>query len=215
MVVFVGSVACEAAFPDAVGPDTKASTAMRFRPIPEGSFEGRPNHLLQLYAEHPIASPQQRFTWQLPFQAKRIVVELLTLAARDDASGIDDLLTEDARFGLPDRRELLARPVFDDDHGQTFFDALRDAAVRFDAKAAFSCPPLALASQQLVQSGVEPMWCFYTSGDHLDLIVFKLVLERGHPRIAYVGLFEQRPERPVIVTAAGQPPPLTPPIRRG
>ena len=182
------------------------------RPLPEGAAEGVPEHLLHEYAGRDLAPDAEIHTWDLPTKAKRVVVELLILAARDDASHLDTIMTQQARWGAPDRREYDARPVTD---GKDFLDVLRQASSRFARKQNLTCPPIMPpAAQVYVRNGSEPMWCFYGSNDGLDILAFKLVVEGGSAKIDYVGMYAERPTR-MIPRSGSQPPPMTPMVRRG
>lgn len=190
-------------------PDPSPATP---RPLPQGTDEGVPEHLLHEYAEREPATELEIRTWQLPFQAKRIAVALLTLAARDDMSTLPELFSAHARWGFPDRREYDARPIFADG-GREFFDTFRTVASRFARKEAFFCPPVVPpAAQFYVRSGAEPMWCAYLSRDGVDVLAFKFVYEGGSAKIDYIGMTLSRggPAR-----GGPKPPPMTPQIKRG
>jgi hypothetical protein len=185
------------------------------RPLPAGSAEGVPEHLLHEYEAREVASPAEIATWKLPFQAKRIAVALLTLAAKDDLAGLPALFTTHARWGIPDRRELDARPIFADG-GREFFDTFREVASRFARKAPFQCPPLfPPAAQTYVRNGAEPMWCAYLSNDGIDVLAFKFVYEGGSAKIDYVGLLPTRPTEPVRERPGPAVPDPIPRIKRG
>lgn len=182
------------------------------RPLPAGSAEGVPEHLLHEYVDREPATEAEIRTWQLPFQAKRIAVALLILAAKDDLDDIDDLFTTHARWGFPDRREYDARPIREGG-GREFFEAFREVASRFGRKEAFFCPPVVPPAAQLyVRNGAEPMWCAYLSRDGVDVLAFKFVYENGSAKIDYIGMSTNRgaPPRP-----GPKPPPMTPQIKRG
>jgi hypothetical protein len=184
------------------------------RGLPEGSAEGLPEHLLHEYTAREAAPAAEIRTWDLPAKAKRLVVELLISAAHDDTSRLPELMTEQSRWGVPDRREFDARPVFDGDAGRVFLDTLRGAASRLSRKENLNCPPIMPpVAQTYVRNGSEPMWCFYGSNDGLDILAFKLVLESGSARVDYVGMLTERPTR-MSVRNGVQPPPMTPIVRR-
>ena len=199
-----------------VRPERAApAAAPAARGLPEGSAEGVPEHLLHEYANRDPAPDAEVRTWDLPAKSKRVVVELLILAARDDSSRLHNVLTRAARWGIPDRREYDARPVFDGDDGRVFLDNLRAASSRLGRKENLNCPPIMPpAAQVYVRNGAEPMWCFYASDDSLDILAFKLVLEGGSAKIDYIGLLPERPSR-VSPRPGPQPPPMTPIVRRG
>lgn len=184
------------------------------RGLPEGSAEGLPEHLLHEYAAREAAPSAEIHSWDLPAKAKRLVVELLISAAHDDTSRLSELMTTQSRWGVPDRREFDARPVFDGDAGRVFLDTLRAAASRFGRKENLNCPPIMPpVAQTYVRNGSEPMWCFYGSNDGLDILAFKLVLESGSARVDYVGMLAERPTK-MSVRNGVQPPPMTPIVRR-
>jgi len=183
------------------------------RPIPAGSFEGAGRSLLNEYEARDLVPRDEAATWALPFNAKRIVVGLLIMAARDNFTDLDLVVTRDARWGIPDRRELEGSRILADG-GARFMDALRAAAARFDAKAAFNCPPIPNQLQNYVRGGAEPMWCFYLSQDRLDVLAFKLVVEGGTAKIGYVGLFPARPSGIIVVPPGNDSPPMVPQMIR-
>ncbi|WP_170135863.1 hypothetical protein [Nannocystis exedens] len=185
------------------------------RPLPAGSAEGVPESLLHEYEGRDAATAAEIATWQLPFQAKRIAVALLTLAAKDDLAGLPAVFTKHARWGIPDRREYDARPIFADG-GREFFDTFRDAASRFARKEAFFCPPVVPpAAQVYVRNGAEPMWCAYLSKDGLDVLAFKFVYENGSAKIDYIGLQPTRATGGIAARKGPLPPPMTPQVKRG
>ncbi|HVH99515.1 MAG TPA: hypothetical protein VM869_12425 [Enhygromyxa sp.] len=177
---------------------------------------GADGSLLESYANRTYRKADELLTWQLPFQAKTMIVELLIAAAKDDPQQMLTLLTENARWGLPDRRELRARPIstHDDPLGLEFLSAFRTATSRFSKKASFTCTPLQPGWQMFAASGAEPVWCSYTSGDNLDIIGFRLIMEGGRLKTDYIGFFPQRQTEAIRVPDAGDPPPLTPYIKR-
>jgi len=221
IVVLAGLVvACNT--PHRVGKVPKESPAAQAkepapspRPLPAGSAEGVPESLLHEYESREPASAAEIATWQLPFQAKRIAVALLTLAAKDDLAGLPAVFTEHARWGIPDRREYDARPIFADG-GREFFDTFREAASRFSRKEAFFCPPVVpAAAQTYVRNGAEPMWCAYLSKDGLDVLAFKFVYENGSAKIDYIGLQPTRATSGIVARKGPMPPPMTPQVKRG
>ena len=168
--------------------------------VPEGSAEGVPEHLLHEYAQREPAMEAEVVTWDLPAKSKRLVVELLVLAARDQEKGLRGVMSRQARWGIPDRREFEARPVFAGDDGRAFLDTLRQVSARLGRKENLNCPPIMPpAAQNYVRNGAEPMWCFYSSNDGLDILAFKLILEGGSAKVDYVGM---HPERPAGMVAA-------------
>ncbi len=184
------------------------------RAVPAGSFDGASATLLNEYAGRDPVTREEAASWQLPFHAKRVVVALLIMAARDDFSMLDAVVTPTARWGIPDRREYDAVPISGADGGAGFADALRSVASRFADKASFNCPPIANPLQNYVRDGAEPMWCFYLSSDQIDVLAFKLVVDRGAARIDYVGMLTERPNGPVAVRPGRDSPPMVPSIKR-
>jgi len=195
---------------------TAARAATPARALPEGSAEGVPEHLLHEYTGREPAPASEVTTWDLPAKAKRLVVELLVLAARDEVGGLRPLMSRQARWGIPDRREFEARPVFSaDDDGRAFLDTLRQVSARLGRKENLNCPPIMPpAAQTYVRNGAEPMWCFYGSDDGLDILAFKLTLEGGHAVIDYVGMHPERPSGMIPPRVGAPPPPMTPVVRR-
>ncbi|MCA9716234.1 MAG: hypothetical protein KC468_16250 [Myxococcales bacterium] len=191
------------------------------RPAP-ASTAGGPS-LLDEYAPRPDdeIKASEADTWQLPFQTKRVVVALLTMAAHDDIEKLDLVLTPYARWGLPDRREWGGKPVFTKDGPQEFFDALREAAARFPAKGTLRVPPQPNSAQFYVRHGAEPMWAYYTGGSPQspDILAFKMVIEDGAARIDYIGFNAHNPptalEQMAIRSTNDPPPPLKPRIMPG
>lgn len=228
----VGAAACERDHTTAATPSeeqTTATSTQTRRPIPEGTHDGLHRSLLDEHATRTLPTPAQMDSWQLPYQAKLIVVNLLGVAARDRIEDLPHYMTEDARWGLPDRREIDARPILTEDDGVAFLTAFRNAATRFAGRirddessgpqstqksATFACPPMLPAVELLVRNGAEPMWCYFNSHDKLDWLVFRMVVRDGRARVDYVGLFEERPTAHVVVERTDKPPPVVPPVRR-
>ena len=209
-----GFTAAKSAPKTGVAPAAPVAAAAP-RALPEGSAEGLPEHLLHEYAGREPAPATEVSTWDLPAKSKRLVVELLVLAARDQGAGLRGVMTDQARWGIPDRREFEARPVFSSDDGGAFLDTLRQVASRLGRKENLNCPPIMPpAAQNYVRNGAEPMWCFYSSNDGLDILAFKLILEGGSAKIDYVGLHPERPNGMIAPRTGAPPPPMTPMVRR-
>ncbi|PRP95695.1 hypothetical protein [Enhygromyxa salina] len=189
-------------------PSASLPTATDEGAGPDGS-------LLGAYAERTPRQDDDVEAWMLPFQAKAMIVELLIAAAKDDPHRMNQLLSENARWGVPDRRELRARPIMHDGDplGLEFLDAFRRATSRFAAKSSFTCTPLQPGWQMLAAAGAEPMWCSYTSADSLDIIGFRLIVEQGQVVTDYIGFFEQRQPFAIRVPDAGDPPNITPYVK--
>ena len=71
----------------------KSAGGTAARPLPEGSAEGVPEHLLHEYAQREPAMEAEVVTWDLPAKSKRLVVELLVLAARDEEKGLRGVMS--------------------------------------------------------------------------------------------------------------------------
>jgi hypothetical protein len=185
--------------------------------LPPGTDEGagKDGTLLSGYVERKYRSDAEMATWQLQFQAKTMVVELLIAVAKDDPKQMAKLLSSNARWGAPDRRELRARNIItkSDPLGLEFLESFRKAASRFGAKASFSCSPMQPGWQMLAATGAEPVWCFYTSADKFDMIGIRLVQEGGRVKTDYIGFFPER-QMAVRISGAGDPPPATPYLKR-
>lgn len=206
-------------------PARPVQAAATPRPMPAGTHEGSGGSLLDEYAKRrerpdgaddkneeyiPSAAEVRGFT--LPNNAKKIVTTLLTFAAQDNLARANTLFTEQARWGVPDRREPEARAI-SERGGAAFFDVFREVAARFGQKETLTCPPIMPAATVYVRNGAEPMWCFYISNDNLDILAFKFINEDGSAKIDYVGLHETRP--PGQIQRPGPiPPPMTPNLRR-
>lgn len=187
------------------------------RALPEGTFEGAgpDGTLLDEYKDREFLTEEELGEMFLPGKSKRLVVGLMIAAAHDDVHELDAVVTDNARWGFPDTRELGALPVDDGDQGVAFLTAFRKAASRLGAKAAFTCPPLTNGLEQLALAGAEPMWCFFASKDGQDGLLFRMIPEAGEPRVDYIGFFRERPTTPPSrYMAMGRPAPLIPPMKR-
>jgi hypothetical protein len=176
--------------------------------VPAGTDEGTERSLLHEYRDTQTETPDVP---ALPDHSKRLIVLLLqavTDAPPAREAALAKLVHADARWGLPDRRELRARPVFDPTANE-FVHTLRAAASRFSAEAKFTCPPLSPQGSQAARAGDSPMYCYFQSTDGLDMLVFKLSAVAGRAGIEYVGMFDVRPAKPT--RADGEPP--APPVR--
>lgn len=187
-------------------------------PLPAGTDEGagEDGSLLASYANRTPRDDAELASFGLPFQAKTMVVELLIAVAKDDPAHLQALLSDNARWGMPDRREFRARKIISeqDPYGDAFALAFRQAASRFSAKSSFTCTPLQPGWQMFAASGAEPVWCSYTSSDGLDIIGLRLIVEHGRVKTDYVGFFTTRLPYAIRVPDSGDPPPLTPYLKR-
>ena len=208
LTTVLGVGACDQNLP--LQPFEAVETPRTPQPIDPGL--GREDrNLLQQYAERDPIEPGEAETWQLPFQAKRVAVAMLIAAALDRREDLKLVLTPDATWGLPDRRRIGARPVFGDDDGEAFLDALRKTAARFPADAPWKSQPVLPGVQALYQSGAEPMWTFWASD--AEFMVTSMIVVGGAARIDYIGLWEDGPNKNVDTSNWGPPPPMIPTLR--
>lgn len=185
---------------------SRASPPSPTQPPPRGRFEGERGSLLDARAGKSWRAPEVR--WSLPADAATVVDALLIAVANDDRSALAVLLSDDARWGTPDRRELHAVSIRGSE--DAFLDALRAAASRFREAATIVCPEVPPALAYYVQSGSEPLWCFVLSQDALDALTFRLTVVGGGVRVGYVGLFEGRPVAPLAWCSGPDAPPRAP-----
>jgi hypothetical protein len=150
--------------------------------------------------------------YPLPDRATALVEATLHAAAHERLEDFVAHVDVDARWGLPDRRQLAGRPILADG-GVAAMAALRRSAARLPEGLTLHCPELDRRSVPLVRRGEATMWCMWVSEDHLDVLVFalrgRIDAAEGDASIVYIGLFPDAPHGPVIVP--GEPPP--PPVR--
>lgn len=204
-------LACEWSGPDEFVPAAPYTPIRIPNPI-EPAPEGEAGTLLQEYAARPPIDAYEAQWWELPFQAKRLVIALLITAAKDRIEDLPLVLTPDATWGLPEPSRFGARPIFGPDHGEAFLAALRTAAGRFPAKAKWQSQPMPPGPEMTVRAGAEPYWTYYVAGN--DRIYFREVIYQGRARIDYVGLWQELPTERIQVRDQGPSPPLSPPPRR-
>ncbi|GEM_PF-5892761 len=121
-----------------------------------------------------------------------------------------DIFTKNARWGLPDPRQPQARKIGD---GTELFEAYREAAARFPSHAKFTCQPQTPGAENAIARGAESMWCLHRHEN--QIIAYKLNLEHGSLRIAYLGLFGKEPVVGIRTEDYGIPAPgMIPPKRR-
>ncbi|MBL4684216.1 MAG: hypothetical protein JKY37_06485 [Nannocystaceae bacterium] len=201
-------VACDPAV--APKPTIAAEAPRISHPIGPG-VEGESRNLLQSYAARPPIPESESGAWQLPFQSKRIAAAMLISAALDRPQDLAFILTPDATWGLPDRRRVGSRPIFDGDNGETFLAALRKTAQRFPGNATWTTQPVIVGLQESYRVGAEPMWNYWSQGD--ENLILSMVIVRGTARINYVGMWLDGPQLDIDTSAWGAPPPLIPKAR--
>lgn len=190
--------------------DDPAAAAALPRRLSEPASEALPgDSLLTLHRDPP--APEQRYP--LPRAASQLVHDLLASAVAQDRSRFTALLEPGARIGLPDRRQLGAEAITRDG-AESAMQRLLDGAARMPATTTLRCPALDRRVEPRVTRGEALMWCFWMSDDGLDLLAFGL---RGRPleqqadaRVAYVGVFEVRPQAPIVLPGEPPPPPVVP-----
>lgn len=164
-----------------------------------------------LLLDRPVVSrdPAQL---RLPDDAPVFVEAVLDRAAADDLAGLLGLLTPEARWGLPDRRQLGGRPIGSTlEQARPSFVALRRAAARM-TDATSTCPEPDRRLRAALDRGEHPQWCFWVSADGLDVLALGLRSVDGHARLEYLGVFPERPSEPVTTVGEPPPPPLRPPV---
>lgn len=201
-------------------PDTEqAPTVVEFLPVPPVQ-PGSPRTLLQEMADRPPKSEEawdaEQREWVLPYKTKRLDVVLIIGVASGNADLLARVLAPHAEWGMPDRRMLGARPIYGEDGGKRFFDALHHAAMRFPENATWKSQATLDGITQLYQTGAEPMWTYYEREGAGDWIVLRKTIFQGRPVIDYVGLWpDEPPSEPTPISAEiGPPPPLAPPVDR-
>lgn len=148
---------------------------------------------------------------RLPDDAPAFAEAVIDRAAANDLAGFSSLLAPEARWGLPDRRQLGGRPIGSStsDAGPALV-ALRQAAVRMTTGAAPDCPAPDRRMRAALARGEYPQWCFWLSDDGLDVIALSLRSIEGQVRLEYLGVFPRRPTEPLGVIGEPPPPPLSP-----
>ncbi len=155
--------------------------------------------------------PSSTTPYPLPRRAETLLEAVLARAGRGDLEGFSTLLTTDARWGLPDRRQVggrpIAGPLSDDPSGRATLEAVAAAAARLPAAAPI-CPELEPRRHGALTRGELPMWCYWRSEDGLDVLAVALRGRSGpgwaDARVEYIGLFPTAPEAALDVR--GEPP---------
>lgn len=181
-------------------------------PLPRFEFEAHttvPANLLERHA----AVESRAGRHPLPDRATELIEATLHAAAHERLEDFVAHIDAGARWGLPDRRELAARPILADG-GVAAMAALRRAAARLPEDLSLHCPELDRRTVPLVHRGEATMWCLWATEDHLDVLAFAL---RGHidgdeadASIVYLGLFPDAPSGPVAMPGEPPPPPARP-----
>lgn len=189
----------------------------RLEPLPRFP-PARPVANVGLLADRPRQTSDARGRPRpLPREGPALLDALLDAAAANDAGAMAELLATDARWGLPDRRFVGARPIEAPD---ALLGHLRAAASRLPDGPAI-CPAVDHRLRTAVATGELTMWCYWRSVDGLDVLAVAL---RGHTdgdhtdgRVAYVGLFPTAPTGPVHLPGEPPAPPTfpDPPARCG
>jgi hypothetical protein len=147
----------------------------------------------------------------LPEHATGLIEAVLSAAAHERLEDFVAHVDADARWGLPDRREIAGRPILSDG-GVAAMAGLRRVAGRLPETLELHCPELDRRTVPLVRRGEATMWCMLVSDDHLDVLVFalrgRLDAGEGDASIVYLGLFPDPPRGPVIMPAEPPPPPI-------
>jgi hypothetical protein len=192
--------------------DVSSARAPALARVPAPIEPMEDGNLLQHYAGRPVLDEIEPRTWGLPTQAQRVAVALLIVVAKDRLDDLDLVLTEDAEWGYPDRRRFAAKPIFGDDRGEAFMQALRIAAERLPAKARWKTAPMTNGLIPFVRSGAEPMWISVGTG--ADALIMRERVIDGVARIDYVGFFVEPPSAPIHVYGRPAIPPLVAPARK-
>jgi hypothetical protein len=153
-------------------------------------------------------------TWILPFKSQRIIVTLVTTAARDRPDDLPLLIHPDARWGRPDPRLVGARPIFADDNGAEFLAAFQAALARIPEGTKYqNASQIVGGPARHLTTGSEPMWSYYEVDN--DRILFRMRTRDGRPWVEYVGLYEDGPPaEPPNYDDLGPPPAMVAPTRR-
>jgi hypothetical protein len=194
------------AMADAPAPDDVQT------PLPRLSFDDEHVAVSSSLLDRHAAMLGEPSRHPLPDHATSLIEAALSAAAHERLGDFVAHIDANARWGLPDRRELSGRPILSDG-GAAAMAGLRRAAARLPEDLELHCPELDRRTVPLVRRGEATMWCMWVSDDHLDVLVFALRgrVDAGEAdgSIVYLGLFPDAPHGPVIVP--GEPPP--PPIR--
>jgi hypothetical protein len=163
-----------------------------------------PVELAGLLLDRPVPS-RDAAALRLPDDAPAFAEAVLDRAAADDLAGLLGLLTPDARWGLPDRRQLGGRPIGSTlEQARPSFVALRRSAARL-TDATSTCPEPDRRLRAALVRGEHLQWCYWVSADGFDILALGLRSIDGHARLEYLGVFPERPSE--LITTIGEPPP--------
>lgn len=163
--------------------------------------------LASRYGARSTLDAAARSSWILPRNAISLIGALIRAAVHGDRESGRSLLTPNASFGLPDRREYDAWPIAEGDNLERLLANLAAVAARLPADAERTCPPLVYEAEAVLARGEAPMWCFYTdqSSGAFDILTFRLRTIDGVAHVDYVGM---GPNTAVLnVPREGEPPP--------
>ncbi|MEM6996304.1 MAG: hypothetical protein AAF721_37700 [Myxococcota bacterium] len=170
----------------------------------------RPGSLLAAYADRPPLTADESAEYTLPFKSKRMHIALLIAVAHQDEESLPRLLTPNARYGLPDRRELGAQAVFAGDGGRGLLAQLRPVLQRLPEDTPWTARPMLRQVQDLVESGSAPMWVHYAHEG--DVFTLRLIGPAGAARIDYVGFWPDGPNEALNTDGEPPPPPTIPAV---
>ncbi|PRP90344.1 hypothetical protein ENSA5_65410 [Enhygromyxa salina] len=196
---------------DAPDPSEALTPLPRIGEPETTGLEVPPDSLLARYADADTTQPGP---YPLPHRAASLIARTLHAAATEDRDAFSKLVARDARWGLPDRRQLASRPIRADDEAAAVMAMLRRSAARMSGQLELHCPDIDRRVVPAVRRGEAPMWCVWASEDLLDLIVFGVrgrVVDGGADgQIEYIGVFPDRPARALVTPGEPPPPPIRP-----
>jgi len=149
--------------------------------------------------------------WLLPDRSKGVIAALLIATALDRVDELEHLFSKNATWGMPDRRRINARPVFNGDNGEAFLAEFRELGTRFSAKASFKSAAVPNGIEAAYRSGAEPMWVSWVNDDEQFIAALRLI--DGVARIEYVGFSTDGSYFDVDSSGSGPMPPAKPPAK--
>lgn len=148
---------------------------------------------------------------RLPDDAPAFADALIDRVAADDLEGLLALLAPEARWGLPDRRQIAGRPIGATlEQARPAFVALAHAAARMASDTPVNCPAPDRRLRAALARGELLQWCYWVSDDRLDVLALGLRSVEGHARLEYLGLFPERPSEPIEASGEAPVPPSSP-----